>query len=344
MSTKKIRIAQVGTNSMTHGAPTLDSILKHGDLYEFVGIAEPTDEWKHNLDTPRYKAVPQYTVEELLQIDRLDAVAVETNEELSTQYAQPFADRGVAVHLEKPGAPDHAAFVRLADTLRRKGLPLHLWYMYRYNPLVRRAFQYAAEGRLGEILSVEAQMNCLHMPENRQWLKRFPGGMMYFLGCHLVDLTYRLQGMPDEVIPLNRPSGTDGVTADDFGFAVLKYKKGVSFLKTTAVEVNGYTRRQLVINGTEGTVEIKPLEAFADGGGSLLTASGAYTPIGRATSWADHSEKWTTEPFDRYDAMMEDFAGLVRGEHENAWDYDCEIAVHRLLLRCCGAGEAGGAE
>ena len=76
MSTKKIRIAQVGTNSMTHGAQTLDSILKHGDLYEFVGIAEPADEWKHNLDTPRYRAVPQYTVEELLQIDGLDAVSI----------------------------------------------------------------------------------------------------------------------------------------------------------------------------------------------------------------------------------------------------------------------------
>ena len=46
---KKIRIAQVGTNSMTHGAQTLDSILKHDDLYEFVGIAEPVGEWKSNL-------------------------------------------------------------------------------------------------------------------------------------------------------------------------------------------------------------------------------------------------------------------------------------------------------
>ena len=331
---KKIRIAQVGTNSMTHGAPTLDSILKHPDLYEFVGIAEPIDEWKHNLDTPRYKAVPQYTVEELLERDDLDAVAIETNEELSTQYAQPFADRGVAVHLEKPGAPDHRAFVRLAETLREKGLPLHLGYMYRYNPLVRRAFRLIEDGALGEILSVEAQMNCLHTPENRQWMKRFPGGMMFFLGCHLVDLIYRIQGMPREVIPMNMPSGFGGTDSDDFGFAALRYQNGVSFIKTTAVEVNGYTRRQLVINGTKGTVEIKPLEAFA--GGTMLTASGAYTPAEKAVSWADHSERWTTEPFDRYDAMMEDFAELVRGEHANRWDYDCEIQVHRLLLRCCG--------
>ncbi len=332
---KKIRIAQVGTNSMTHGAQTLSSILKHSDLYEFVGIAEPVGEWKHNLDTPLYRSVPQYSFEELLQIDGLDAVAVETNEELSTQYAQPFADRGLAVHLEKPGSPDHAAFVRLAETLRSKGLPLHLGYMYRYNPLVLRALDLVKSGRLGEILSVEAQMNCLHTAENRRWMKRFPGGMMYFLGCHLVDLALQIQGMPDDVIPMNVVSGVGGADSEDFGFAVLKYKQGVSFLKTTAVEVNGYARRQLVINGTEGTIEIKPIEMFAQG--SLLTASGSYTPAARAVSWADHSEKWTAEPFDRYDAMMEDFAGLVRGEYENPYDYDYEIRVHRLLLRCCGA-------
>jgi predicted dehydrogenase len=332
---KKIRIAQVGTNSMTHGAQTLNSILKHSDLYEFVGIAEPVGEWKHNLEAPPYRSVPQYSFEELLQIDDLDAVAIETNEELSTQYAQPFADRGIAVHLEKPGSPDHAAFVRLADTLRNKKLPLHLGYMYRYNPLVLRALDLVKSGRLGEILSVEAQMNCLHTAENRRWMKRFPGGMMYFLGCHLVDLALQIQGMPDDVVPMNLVSGVGGADSEDFGFAVLKYKHGVSFLKTTAVEVNGYARRQLVINGTEGTIEIKPLEMFA--GGSLLTASGSYTPASRSVSWADHSEKWTAEPFDRYDAMMEDFAGLVRGEYENPYDYDYEIRVHRLLLRCCGA-------
>ena len=332
---KKIRIAQVGTNSMTHGAQTLASILKQSDLYEFVGIAEPMEEWKHNLDTPFYRSVPQFSVEELLQRDDLDAVAIETNEEFSTEFAQPFADRGVAVHLEKPGSPDHAAFVRLADTLRGKGLPLHLGYMYRYNPLVRRALELIRAGRLGEILSVEAQMNCLHTAENRQWLKRFPGGMMYFLGCHLVDLALQIQGMPEDVIPLNLSSGVGGTNARDCGFAVLKYPRGTSFLKTTAVEINGYIRRQLVVSGTEGTIEIKPLEATVSG--SLLTAEGRCTPLSRAVSWADHSERWTTDPFDRYDAMMADFAGLVRGEYENPYRYDYEIQVHELLLRCCGA-------
>ena len=66
--------------------------------------------------------------------------------------------------------------------------------------------------------------------------------------------------MPQEVIPLSQPIGTDGVDADDFGMAVFKYKNGVSFVKSTAVEIGGFERRQLVVCGTKGTVELKPFE------------------------------------------------------------------------------------
>ena len=97
-------------------------------------------------------------------------------------------------------------------------------------------------GELGRILSVEAQMNCSHPAEVRQWLQDFPGGMMFFLGCHLVDLILQLKGMPDNIIPLNRCTGMDGVTAQDFGMAVFEYPDGISFAKTSACEKGGFLR------------------------------------------------------------------------------------------------------
>ena len=75
--TKKIKIAQVGTNSMTHASQTFASIRKQNDIFELIGVAEPIDEWKHNLNTPLYRDTPQYTMDELLRMDDLDAVAVE---------------------------------------------------------------------------------------------------------------------------------------------------------------------------------------------------------------------------------------------------------------------------
>lgn len=330
---KKIRIAQVGTNGMTHAIQTFYSILKQNDIFELVGVAEPIDEWKHNLSGQGYKDVPQYTVDQLLQMDDLDAVAIETNEEYMTEYAQLFADKGLPVHMDKPGSPDQAAFEKLARTLQQKKLPFHLGYMYRFNPLVLRAYDEIEAGNLGDIISVEAQMSCLHGADNRRWLGRLPGGMMYYLGCHLADLVYKLQGIPMEILPMNSATGIDGVTSEDYGFAVWKYPKAVSFIKTYAAEINGAARRQLVITGTKGTIEIKPMEMACKGGQKTFAS---YTTAAMAKSWSDCSEKWETPVYDRYDAMMLDFARLVRGEYENPYDYDYEIALHSLLLRCCG--------
>lgn len=77
---------------------------------------------------------------------------------------------------------------------------------------------------LGEIISVEAQMNCILPSSTRQWLEALPGGMMFYLGCHLVDLVLQIKGQPDKIIPLNKSSGVDGVTSKDFGMAVLNMK------------------------------------------------------------------------------------------------------------------------
>jgi glycosyltransferase EpsD len=84
--------------------------------------------------------------------------------------------------------------------------------------------------------------------------------MMFFLGCHLVDLIYQIQGRPKNVIPLNKTTGIDGAVGKDFGMAVLDYGNGVSFAKASACEVGGYLRRQLVVSGSKGTVELKPFE------------------------------------------------------------------------------------
>jgi len=56
-----------------------------------------------------------------------------------------------------------------------------------------------------------------------------------------------------------------------------------------------------------------------------------------AKTWSDCSEKWDAEEYDRMDAMMADFAALVRGDYENPYNYDYEIALHGLLMQCCGA-------
>ena len=168
--------------------------------------------------------------------------------------------------MEKPGGVEPAAFEQLIELVKNNGTIFHTGYMYRYNPCIMELKEQIKRGELGEIVSVEAQMNCVHPSEVRQWLENFPGGIMFFLGCHLVDLILQLQGKPENIIPLNRSTGHMGVTAEDFGMAVFEYPNGVSFAKVNATEMGGFARRQLVGAGTKKTVELKPLEWYIEKG------------------------------------------------------------------------------
>ena len=153
---------------------------------------------------------------------------------------------------------------------------------------------------------------------------------MFFLGCHLIDLIYQIQGEPDEVIPLSTSTGIDGLDSENLGMAVFKYKGGVSFAKACDDERGGYFRRQLVICGEKGTIEIRPLEMAFEGSSQYTVSRENYSD-----HWLEPWEESQSEVFDRYDGMMRNFAELVRGK-ENPYSYDYEMKLHKLILKSCG--------
>jgi len=179
----------------------------------------------------------------------IEAVAVETEEIYLTKYALMAAKAGKHLHMEKPGGVDSAEFTRLIEALKSQNLVFSTGYMYRFNPKIQEALAKVKNGELGEIYAVEAQMNCIHTNQVRQWLHAFPSGMLFFLGCHLIDLIYQIQGEPEEVIPLSTSTGFDGISAKDYGMVAFKYKNGVSFAKACDAELGGFLRRQIVICG-----------------------------------------------------------------------------------------------
>ena len=285
--------------------------------------------------TEATKPALEGTLEEILNNPEIDAVTVETEEIYLTKYAQMVVDSKKHMHMEKPGSPSLPEFEKLIDTVKKNNTVFHTGYMYRYNPYIMELKEQIKNGELGDIISVEAQMNCIHNENVRDWLEAFPGGMMFFLGCHLIDLILLIQGMPKRVIPMNRSSGVEGVSADDFGMAVLEYDRGVSFAKTSAVEIGGYMRRQLVVSGTKKTVELKPLEALPkDSCGypyPMYTGVAEYS----AQGWHVAPEERNSITFDRYEDMLLAFAAYVRGERENPYTPDYELELFKLLLAAC---------
>lgn len=337
---KKIKIAQIGIGH-DHASSVYLQLIKMSDLFEFVGYAEvPEDqlenEWMRcrlNNECPIYKDAKKLTVEEIFSMPDLDAVAIETYDLNLVKYAQMAADRGLNIMMDKAPGQDHVAFEKLLSTVKRKRLAFNIGYMYRFNPVIIDAFSKVKQGEFGKIHSVETEMSCYYDVGKRDWLGFFKGGMMQYLGCHLVDLVVRLLGVPDEILPLNSCTGYKGTTAEDLGLAILKYPNGVSTVKSVMGDHGGYVRRHFVINGEHGSFEIRPLEKYSPNGLHAITTHATFY---NSLDWHNLGQKQDTKPFSRYESMLTNFAKMVRGETGYAVDLETEALVHRCLLACCG--------
>lgn len=333
---KKVRVIQIGLGH-DHAMGILDTLLKQNDIYEVCAFAVPESEkaiFGDRIELCRQK-LPEISVDEALNHTDIDAVIIETEEINLTKYALKFAQNGFHVHMDKPGGLSVAEFEELIGTAKGNNTILSLGYMYRYNPAIKDAIKKAKNGEIGKIYAVEAQMSCEHNREKREWLSKFPGGMMFFLGCHLIDLIVRIQGFPDEIIPLNCSTGIGCTTSDDYGFAVLKYPNGISFAKTCAAEPGGFSRRQLVICGSEGTIELNPLESF-DENGDIYTKTAEVNKNKANVDWCYSAPVISSKAYGRYDLMMSAFAKAVCGEIPNPSDYDYELKLYKTLLKVCG--------
>lgn len=118
---------------------------------------------------------------------------------------------------------------------------------------------------------------------------------------------------------------------EDNNLAVLEYDKALARIYVSSVEVNGYGRRQLVVAGSKGTVNICPLEqptimTYADTG----MQGGTYADVK------------TIIPFEldarggRYDEMMKDFYAYIQGSKQNPFTYEHDYLVQKVLSEIVG--------
>ena len=331
---RKIRIAQIGINKYSHANSVFTTLTEHPDVFDIAGYAIVENEREECANRLHFfEGYPELTLEEILNDETIEAVTVETDEIHLTKYATLAAKHGKHIHMEKPGSQDLASFENMIETVRRGGKVFHTGYMYRYNPFVKKIIEEIKNGEFGEIHDLEAQMDCILPEDTRSWLSTFKGGMMFYLGCHLVDLALLICGDPYDVKLFSRSTGVGKIDSEDYAMAIFEYKNGTAIIKTDAAEVGGYARRQLVVVGSKKTVEIKPFEMILNGkeGCTHYTVKTEYTD----TNWSNQGTIERAE-FHRYADMMLSFAAMVRGEKENPFTLDYELRLFKMVLKCCG--------
>src|SRR5262245_42172631 len=299
----RLKIGQIGVG---HAHATKLEVYRRLPDYEVVGIVEPDEKLRTAAEQqPALSGLPWLSEEQLLATPELAAVLVETPVRDLLNTGERCIAAGKHVHLDKPAGDSLSQYRKLLEAAGKQKLIVQMGYMYRYSPAVILLRQFLKEGWLGDVFEVHTVMSKVVPAAERKKLAEFPGGIMFELGCHVIDLVIGVLGKPDRIqaFPGRVVSG-DGL-ADNM-LAVFEYPKATATVKSSAVEVDGGSRRHFVVCGTAGTFHIQPLDS----------------PAVRLTLDRDRGEykkgthEITLPKFTRYIADAADMARVIRGEKE----------------------------
>ncbi len=315
-----IRVGQIGVG---HAHATKLSVYRDSPDYEVVGIVEPSAELRQSVSQhPAYRDVQWMNEEQLLNSKDLQVVLVETHVRDSLATAARCIAAGKHVHLDKPAGDSLSAYRELLAQAEQRRLMVQMGYMYRYNPAVLLLREFLNHSWLGEIFEVHTVMSKVVGGEDRTQLAEFTGGMMFELGCHIIDLVVGVLGAPDKVTPYAQHASLRDDRLLDNMLAVFEYPRATATVKTSAMEVEGFSRRHFVVCGTKGTFHIQPLDN-PTAQVALSEKRGDYTAA---------YQELTFPKFVRYVADAAEMAEIIRGKKETQFNYAHDLAVQTAVL------------
>jgi len=322
---RPVKAGQIGT-AHAHAAGKMEAMRRLRSDYEVVGVVEPDEGRRRAAERSRvYQGLRWMTEEELLATPGLKVVAVETAVDELVATGTRCVAAGMHIHLDKPAVDSLGAFRRLLEQATTKRLTVQMGYMFRHNPAFRLCFQAVRDGWLGRICEVTGLMN---KEADRAWRKQqHRGGVMFELGCHLIDILARVLGKPDAVTPYNRRVRPELDDLFDSQLAVFEYAQATATIRVSAAELPTGRPRHFTLCGTEGTIDIRPLEppklSLA-----LDRARGEYRKGLQDVSLPAMPG--------RYDEQMAELARIARGEKESEYPPSHDLLVQELILRASG--------
>jgi len=304
----------VGYGAMgRHHARNLRSL---GDEVRVAGVADPSPAARFDAASAGLRAFESYDA--LLQAG-VDAVviSVPTSEHEAVACACIDASRPVLV--EKPIAHDTQAGERIIERARRRGVPLMIGYVERYNPAVVAAKDFVKQGNLGEVLSMNARRVGIFPPRVRD------ANVLVDIGVHDIDA---VAFVTERNLRLISAQGGKAFLEDRVDYALLTVSAGKT---AAAIETNWVTpikRRELAITGTRGYIHIdymKQEARFAPGRDFAPTAS-------YETLVQQYNEGQLIElPVQREEPLRRELRAFIAGLHGDALP-DPTLALESLRI------------
>jgi len=323
---KKIRAGMVGTQH-SHADGKLKTMLDSPD-YEVAGVSESDAAARKKKEgSGLYQGVRWASEEELFGDPAIDLIAVETLVPDLMRCGQRAIAAGKHLHIDKPPSPEMAPFRELVEEARRKRLLLQTGYIWRFHQGFAAAFEVARKGWLGRVYMVRGTINTDLTAASRSGLARYRGGMMFELGCHMIDRVVDLWGRPNSVRSWLRHDTETGDALADNTLAVFEYSQGLAVISSGARMPLSTPHRSFELTGTEGAVMIQPVEPAPKIRVNLREARGPYR-----AGW----QEVELPPQPRYVGDFKDLARALKSGQPLKYSYDHELLVQEALLRACG--------
>ncbi|MFG0247731.1 MAG: Gfo/Idh/MocA family protein [Phycisphaeraceae bacterium JB051] len=335
MSQPKIKIGQIGV-CHEHAGVKMQALRQLTDRFEIVGVVDDRNTTAARFagdDLEPYDGLTWMTEEQLLNTPGLQAVLVETPNTDLVPTTIRCMERNLAIHMDKPGGEDMALFQTLLEGCKERQLPFQMGYMFRSNPAMRFAIKAVHEGWLGDVFEIQASMSHDYGGDAYQpYMGKFKGGIMFNLGCHLIDLMVQIMGRPTSVTPfLKTTAGLDDAIKNNC-MSVLEYPNALVTVRACSKEVKGHGKRNLKICGTNGSIELIPLERF-DGQPlqlqlTLKDPAGDYPPGVHTMDFGIKTNRYTDQ--------LTEFADIIQGKLTNPFTYDHDNLVQQVVLAASG--------
>lgn len=333
---QRIKIGQIGV-CHEHAAGKMVTLRRMPEVFEIVGVVDDRETTNAaNFpceDFSPYDGLTWMSEEELLNYPGLQAVAVEVPNSELVPTAMRCMERNLAMHMDKPGGEDLASFEKLRDGCRKRNLPFQMGYMYRNNPAMQWCANAIRQGWLGDVFEIHASMSHNYGGDvYQEYLSNFSGGVMFNLGCHLIDLIVAMLGRPEQITPYlkSTPGVSDAIKNNCL--TIIEYPDTIVTVRVCSVEVDGIGRRRLKICGTKGSVELCPLERFD---GQPLTMRLTLLEDIPEYSAGTHIVDFGVKD-DRYEDQLMELARIINGEIENPYTYEHDCLVQEVILAASG--------
>jgi predicted dehydrogenase len=197
------------------------------------------------------------------------------------------------------------------------------------------------------VFGIDADLNHSYgYPKYPEYASAYPGGTAYLLACHVIEWAMPIfdDRMPDRTYSIVKPAPGDPESAPTHVLTIMEWPRCVATIRVCSRGTQPC--RHIRIDGTDGTIELEPIEDFR----TVKHTTGLNEGLAPADKLevkmflkkdkppykAGLNRIVFPMPKDRYAGQLQELARILRGEIPNPPGlYEHDLKVHKVSLDAC---------